>query len=124
MPDWAKNLTMAGGSGVLAGPTTSVSVALFPGPTGLVTGLVVLTKVPAAVASTFTLKVQLLLALTPAPARLTRFDPAVAVIVPPPHPPDSPLGVATTSPAGSVSLKPMPAKPWNPTAMVNCNGVV
>src|SRR5215472_17926219 len=119
MPDWAKNLTMAGGSGARSGTTTSVSVALFPGPTGLVTGLVVLTKVPAAVASTFTLMVQRVLLNSSPPAKLTRLDPAAAVIVPP-QLPDNPLGVATTSPAGSVSLKPMLAKP----AAVVCPNVM
>ncbi len=34
--------------------------------------------------------------------------PAIAVIVPPPHEPVSPFGVATTRPAGSVSVKPTP----------------
>ncbi len=40
-----------------------------------------------------------------APDRLIVFDPGMAVMTPLPHPPNSPLGVATTSPAGNVSLK-------------------
>ena len=32
-------------------------------------------------------------------------EPATAVMVPPPHVPDKPLGVATTSPAGRLSVK-------------------
>ena len=36
--------------------------------------------------------------------------PAVAVIVPPPHVPDNPLGVATTKPAGNVSVNATPVK--------------
>ena len=41
-------------------------------------------------------------------ARLMTFVAGVAVIVPPPHEPVSPLGVEITRPAGSVSLKPTP----------------
>jgi hypothetical protein len=40
--------------------------------------------------------------------RLTLADAAVAVIVPPPHVPLRPLGVATTRPEGNVSVKPTP----------------
>ena len=35
---------------------------------------------------------------------------AVAAIVPPPHVPDNPLGVATTKPAGNVSVNATPVK--------------
>src|SRR5262249_14511082 len=41
----------------------------------------------------------------PAPLRLIEFEPAVAVAVPP-QPFDKLFGVATTNPAGSVSVKP------------------
>src|SRR4051794_1486389 len=47
-------------------------------------------------------------ALSVAPATLTLFDPGIAEIVPPPHVPLCPLGVATTRPIGNVSLKPTP----------------
>ena len=103
----------------------SKSVALLPGPrTELTTLVVVLRKFPAVVASTFTLKVQLLFTPSDAPDKLTTPEPAVAVIVPPPHPPDNPFGVAITSPAGSVSLKLVLLEPPDPAVMVNFKGVV
>jgi hypothetical protein len=43
-----------------------------------------------------------------APERLTEFDPAVAVMVPPPHDPVSPFGVAMVKPLGNVSVKAVP----------------
>lgn len=43
-----------------------------------------------------------------APDKLITFVPAVAVMVPAPQLPVRPLGVETTRPAGSVSVKPMP----------------
>jgi hypothetical protein len=55
-------------------------------------------------------KVQLDEAASVAPDRLTEEDPPVAVIVPPPQEPVSPLGVATTKPDGSVSVKATPLK--------------
>jgi hypothetical protein len=45
-----------------------------------------------------------------APERLTEFDPAVAVMVPPPHDPVSPFGVATVKPLGNVSVKAVPVR--------------
>ncbi len=69
---------------------------------------VVLFFVPAVVPVTFTAKVQEVLCARVAPVRLMTFVAWVAVIVPPPQLPVSPLGVATTRPAGRVSLKPMP----------------
>src|SRR5438093_672092 len=44
------------------------------------------------------------------PLRLTLDEPAVAVMVPPPHEPVRPFGVATTRPAGSVSVKATPVR--------------
>ena len=73
-----------------------------------VTALVVLFWVPAAVPVTFTEKVQGVLAARVAPDRLTTPVPAVAVMVPPPQDPVSPLGEAIASPAGNVSLKATP----------------
>jgi hypothetical protein len=63
---------------------------------------------PDAVPVTFTLKVQEPLAATVAPLRLIVLDPAVAVMVPPPHEPVSPLGVATTRPLGRLSVNATP----------------
>jgi len=45
-------------------------------------------------------------------------DPAVAVIVPPPHLPVRPLGVETTRPAGKVSVKPTPVNVVEPLGLV------
>jgi len=90
-----------------------------------VTSLVILRKLPVDVASKFTLKLQVVFAPSNAADRLTTPDPAVAVMVPPPHAPDNPLGVATTSPAGSVSVKPIPGR-LNTFGLVivNVRGVV
>src|SRR5205814_10602755 len=59
---------------------------------------------------TFTEKLQELLAARVAPVRLTEPEPAAAVIVPPPQEPVRPLGVATTKPAGSVSVNATPVR--------------
>ena len=59
---------------------------------------------------TFTENVHKALAASVAPVRLTTLVAWVAVIVPPPQVPLRPLGVATTKPAGSVSLKPTPLR--------------
>jgi hypothetical protein len=67
---------------------------------------VVLFCVPPATPVTFTEKVHDALAARAAPLRATLPEPAAAVIVPPPHVPLSPFGVATTSPDGRVSVKP------------------
>lgn len=73
---------------------------------------------------TFTEKVQLPLAASAAPDRLTAEDPGFAVIVPPPHVPESPFGLETTRPACSVSVNEIPD--WfDPlgTEITNCKGV-
>jgi len=92
------------------GGTTRIVVrAAFPAPPSVeLTALVVLRKFPVAIASTFTLKMQLALGSNVAPDRLTTPEPAVAVMVPPPQLPNNPFGVATANPAGSVSVKPIP----------------
>src|SRR5438876_467062 len=59
---------------------------------------------------TFTEKLQELLAARVAPVRLTEPEPAAAVIVPPPQEPVRPLGVATTKPAGRVSVNATPVR--------------
>src|SRR5438552_14868807 len=91
------------------GSTITEAVAVFPVPPfAEVTAPVVLTLLPAVVPVTLTVKVQEPLAATVAPARLMLPDPAVAVIVPPPQEPVSPLGVATISPLGNISVKATP----------------
>lgn len=56
------------------------------------------------------MKVQELPAAIDAPDKLTVPEPAVAVIVPPPQFPLSPLGAATMRLAGKGSVKPTPVK--------------
>jgi hypothetical protein len=63
--------------------------------------------VPALVEVTFTENVQPALAISAPPESEMVPEPSVAVMVPPPHVPDRPFGVATISPAGSGSLKAM-----------------
>jgi hypothetical protein len=97
---------------VMDGGATTVSVAVFdvePVPPSVeVITLVVLFFAPAAAPVTFTKNVQELLAAIVPPARVTDEEPAVAVMVPLPQPPDKPLGEETTRPAGKVSLKLIP----------------
>jgi hypothetical protein len=89
--------------------TTRFADAVPPFPPSVdVTALVMLFFCPADVAVTFTLNVHDAFAANVAPDKLTLLDPATAVIVPPPQLPVSPLGVDTTRPAGSVSVKPTP----------------
>ena len=63
---------------------------------------------PGLVAVTLTAKVQEAPPASVAPASEIVFEPAVAVIVPPPHEPVRPLGVATTDPPGNVSVNATP----------------
>src|SRR5436853_251649 len=89
--------------------TVTVAFAVLPLPPSTdVTALVTLFLTPAVVPVTFTLKVHVPFAGRVAPVRLIVPEPAVAVMVPPPHVPASPFGVATTSPAGRLSVKPTP----------------
>jgi hypothetical protein len=69
---------------------------------------VVLFFVPAVVPVIFTANVHELLEAIVPPKRLIVPDPAVAVTVPEPHEPVTPLGVATTMPAGRLSVKATP----------------
>jgi hypothetical protein len=71
------------------------------------TGPVVLLLTPEVVPVTLTAIVQEPLAAIEPPAREIEPEPAVAVTVPP-HAPVKPFGVATTSPAGKVSVKATP----------------
>ena len=65
---------------------------------------------PPVVPFTFSENVHEALEARAAPLKLTLVAPAVAVIVPPPQLPVCPLGVATTNPAGNVSVKLTPVK--------------
>ena len=99
-----KTLAIDGGASTLM-----LAVAVPPVPPSVeVTLPVVLVCKPAAMPVTLTENVQEPLAAIVPPLRLIVFVPAVAVIVPAPHVPVRPFGVETTSPAGSVSLKPTP----------------
>ena len=85
------------------------AIAALPVPALLdVTALVVLTMFPADVPVTFTLNVHEPFAAMLAPDKVTPFDPGAAVTDPPPHDPVRPFGVATTKPAGNVSVNPTP----------------
>src|SRR5262249_34224953 len=102
----AKPLAIVGG---LNAPTVIVALAVLPVPPLVeVTAEVVLVLSPAVGAGTLGEDAQLVLAARVAPERLTLPLPAVAVMVPPPHEPVRPLGVATESPAGNVSVNATP----------------
>src|ERR1041384_4314972 len=91
--------------------TSIVAVAWLPDPALLdVTVPVVFTLCPPVVPTTFTEKVHDPPAAIVPPERFTTENPETVpvVIVPDPHDPVSPFGVATASPAGSVSPKPTP----------------
>ena len=92
--------------------TTRLAVAALPLPPSVdVTFEVELALVPAVVPVTLTEKVHEVLAARVAVVgvpRLIAEEPAVAVMVPPPQVPLNPLGVATTSPNGRVSVKLIP----------------
>src|SRR5260221_397163 len=105
-------------SGIVAAPnaftmvggvaTDRFAVAVLPVPPLVELTLpVVLTKFPEAVPVTFTVNVQLLLTAIVPPASDTLPDPATAVATPP-HVLVNPFGVATTSPAGNVSVNATP----------------
>src|SRR5262249_54103728 len=70
--------------------------------------LVVLLYAPALLTTTFTLNVHEPPAASVAPESDTLPDPAVAVIVPPPHDPVNPFGEATVMPDGSESVNANP----------------
>lgn len=95
------------------GPITVMLAVLLVAPAPLSVdeiGPVVLFCTPAAMPVTFRLMVHEALAASEPPARLIEPDPAAAVIVPL-QVVASPFGVATCSPAGSVSLNAMPVRP-------------
>jgi hypothetical protein len=100
----ANDLLIEGGSS-----TVMLADAVPPAPPSTeVTTPVVLFCAPAAVPMTFTLNVHDALMFSVAPVRLTLLPPALAAIVPPPHDPVRPFGVATAMPPGNVSVKPTP----------------
>src|ERR1035438_4129788 len=90
--------------------TARLAVLLVPPvpPSIEVTAVVVLLIEPGLFPVTLTLKVQDPLAPSVPLAKLTELEPATAVMVPVPQEPLTPLGVDTTSPPVSVSLKPTP----------------
>src|SRR3979411_1336449 len=99
--------------------TARLAEAVAPVPPSVdVTALVVLFCMPVAMLVTFTPNVQDELAVSAPPDKLMLFDPAVAVIVPPPQPPVRPLGVDTISPAGRVSVIPIPLSTLDPFGLV------
>jgi hypothetical protein len=80
---------------------------------------------PAVLPATFSEIVQDVFVASVAPDKLTDDEPAVAVVVPPQFV-VSPLGVATTKPAGKESVKAMPVREMFPAglAMVKLREVV
>jgi hypothetical protein len=93
----------------VAAVTATLADAVLPVPPSFeVTAPLVLFLVPAVVPVTLRLKVHEALDPSVAPLKLMLPDPAAAVMVPPPQLPTSPLGVDTTSPAGSESVNPTP----------------
>jgi len=92
------------------GTTVRLAVAVLPLPPSVdVTAPVLLFCMPVETAVTLTVNEQEPETARVDPARLTEVDPATAAIVPL-HEPTTPLGVATTSPVGKVSVKPTPLR--------------
>jgi hypothetical protein len=94
---------------VVRAVTVTLAVAVLPVPPLVeLTAAVVLVFTPVEAPFTFTENVQEVLDARVAPVRLTEPVFCAAVIVPPPHVPVKPFGVATTSPPGSVSVNATP----------------
>jgi hypothetical protein len=92
-------------------PTIMAAVAVLPEPKLVeVTLEVVLVRTPSDIAVTFTLNVQAAPPASVAPARLINPVPLTAVMAPASQDPASPLGVATSNPAGIVSVKATPLR--------------
>lgn len=105
MPPGLKDLVVVGGA-----TTVMLADAVPPVPPSVeVTAPVVLFCVPAAMPVTLTDKLQDAVAARVPPDKLITLVPCVAVIVPV-HVVVRPLGVEMISPAGSVSLNPMPVR--------------
>ena len=92
-------------------PTVSVAVAVLPVPAVVSLTVTELFFVPGVNPVTFTENVHVPLAARVPPVRLIVPEPGVAVIVPAPQEPVTPGDVATTTPAGSVSVKFTPLSP-------------
>src|SRR5450755_2442110 len=110
-PEVIVGATHFGGGGGGGGDalTRIVADAMLPlPPSRELTASVVLFCVPAAVAVTLTLNAHVAPGASVAPDSVTAPDPGVATMPPPPQLPVRPLGVATTRPPGSASLKPTP----------------
>jgi hypothetical protein len=86
------------------GTTVRLALDVFPVPPFVELSVTRLFFDPAVVPVTFTLKVQEDPAATGPPDRVTLPLPGTAVIVPPPHEPVSPFGVATDKPDGRLSV--------------------
>src|SRR5580704_4720790 len=101
-----------GSAGCWLGPTTVICAdAMPPFPASVeVTAVVTLFCAPTVAPTTFTAKVHVAPAARLAPERPTLFESAAAVIMPPPQLPVKPFGVDTVSPAGNVSVKPIPLR--------------
>jgi hypothetical protein len=88
--------------------TVNVALEVFPVPPFVELTVTLLFFTPAVVPVTFTENVHEVDGTKLAPERLTLEEPATAVIAPPPQVPVNPLGVATTSPAGRLSVNAIP----------------
>jgi hypothetical protein len=107
----APNALMMVGGATAGGVVSTVRevVEVFPVPPFVDVTVTLLPFTPAVVPVTLTEKVQEAPAAKVAPERATLPEPATAVIVPPPQLPARPsLGVDTTRPAASVSVKATP----------------
>jgi len=106
-------MSMGENDSAIAGGATTISVADAVAPVpplAEVTALVVLFMVPAATPVTLIVNEQVPLAAMLTPLRLTAFEPAAAVAVPP-QVLLMPFGDVTTSPLGKLSLKATPESP-------------
>ena len=102
----AKAFVRIGGL-LFGGPTLRVAEPGSPVPPLVEVGVVVLTLSPTVVAVTVTVIVQVVFTAKVAPARLTAPEPGFAVTIPE-HVVLRPLGDATLSPTGKLSLKATP----------------
>src|SRR5262249_8325721 len=94
--------------GGVTADTVTVAFAVLAVPASTDVKVTVLFFTPAVVAVTLTLKVHEPFIASVPPLKLTLPLPATAVIVPLPHVPLRPLGVATTRPTGNVSVNATP----------------
>src|SRR5262249_17722922 len=91
------------------GPTTvTEAFEVLPRPLWVAVTVTLLFLTPALVPWTLTLKLHEAVAAIVPPDKLTVELPATAVMVPLPQEPESPFGVATTRPAGRLSVKATP----------------